>query len=292
LPQLSTGDDADAAWVEFLLEGEDGRHAGELFDFINQAVEASARQPLPTTAVGPGDAYLNREGDAGWRPESVLSNDRSSGTESGIESGTVARRQFHRWLADPLVGQPILRWPEDENVSPEEARIAHEMVVALKLIERYGQRETSSIQPVVVYGRGRDVATTVRPAINEFGVASVKLNRNAAGGAKGADLVIATARAHEARPPVNLARLADRLGDPLSPSWATIDAGGELLLWTDRGRVGELTTRLANDYQIVRREAGYRLVGRTPSGRAIEVWLEANRDQPRRPLARVELSRP
>jgi hypothetical protein len=94
------------------------------------------------------------------------------------------------------------------------------------------------------------------------------------------------------QPPVDLAQLAARLRDPLSPGWATIDADGELLLWTDGQRVEDLTTTLANDYQLVRREAGYRLVSRLPSGEVIEVWLEPNRDQPRRPLARAEFARP
>jgi hypothetical protein len=289
LPQPPTDAAGDEAWVEFLLEGEDGRHVGELFEFIGEAVEDPVRQPRPTAVVGPGDGYLNLEGDVAWRPEAVLASNSSNGAD--------ADGRFRRWLADPLVGQPILRWPEDRNVSPEEARVADEMVVALKLVERFGEREASSIRPAIVYGRAGGDTTTVRPAINEFGVADGRQTTSAAsdvasGGAVRGDSVISPAATQVVQLPVDLAHLAARLRDPLAPGWATIGADGELLLWTDRQRVEELTTRLANDYRFVRSEAGYRLASRLPSGEAIEVWLEPNRDQPRRPLARVEFARP
>jgi hypothetical protein len=295
LPQPPAGDDADAAWAEFLLEGEDGQHAGELLSFISDAVKAAVRQPLPTAAVGPGDEYLRREGDMAWRPEAVMSG--GAVMSSSTAGGADARRRFQHWLADPLVGQPVVRWPEGENVSAEEARVAREMVVALKLIERFGEREPARgqprvVQPTVVYGRAAGDGATVRPAVNEFGVVDAKTNTVATREltAEG-NSVISPALVRAERPLVNLDRLAERLGDPLAAEWATIDAGGELLLWTDRQRVEKLAARLANDYRIVRRDEGYRLEGRSPSGRAVEVWLEPNRDQPRRPVARVEFSR-
>jgi hypothetical protein len=288
LPQPPT-DAAAEAWVEFLLEGEDGRHVGELFAFIGGAVESAVRQPRPTAVVGPGDGYLNLEEDVAWRPEAVLVDDPQNVAD--------ADGRFRRWLIDPLDGQPILRWSEGSNVSSDEARVAQEMVVALKLIERLGQREAALIQPAVVYGRAGGDTTTVRPAINEFGVADGSQTTSAAsdlafGDVQRGDSVNSPAATQVIQPPVDLAQLAARLRDPLSPGWATIDADGELLLWTDGQRVEDLTTTLANDYQLVRREAGYRLVSRLPSGEVIEVWLEPNRDQPRRPLARAEFARP
>ncbi|MEZ6069035.1 MAG: hypothetical protein R3C10_01935 [Pirellulales bacterium] len=288
--------DADSAWVEFLLEGEDGRYAAQLFDFIRASVDAPQRQPQPTAAIGPGDGYLRLEGDMPWRPEAVLAG--------AAASPDAAQRAFRRWLADPHIGQPVLRWDENERVSNDDERVAAELVVALKLIQRFGEPESRSVYPSVVYGRSGGAADIVRPAVNEFGVRDGRPNvastatgaragngtRTASDGPRGSSLL--TEELRPLRQRTNLAELASRLCDPYAEPWATIDAKGELLLWTDRDRVDELALRLMNDYRVVQRDDVYRLAGRTPSGRTIEVWLTANPDNPRRPLARAEISRP
>jgi hypothetical protein len=230
-------------WVRFLLEGDDARHAPRLFHAISVAV--ADWQP-----GSPGGGWSSVGGAPG---SGSGRSDRWQDLLPWNASGDV-REKADQWLADPRAGQPVLKPLANDEPPLEHHR---DMVLILKLIERFGPQAGSSARPKVQEFRA-GAQVTVTPTTTR-GAATT-----------------------------SLATLHRRLVD--LPRWATVDVDGTLLVSTDRERLDDLFAVSRSDVRYrTYQDAGRTVLEATFSetGEVAEAWLEENADDPTRPIARV-----
>ena len=131
-----------ALWVQYLLEGDDGRHAPQFFDALSMTLASAPREPY-----SPDD----RSGSAGPSARADWSHlERLTADSTGTQGMT-------NWLADRHVGQPIPR-PEPKDMTLDERH--DRMILILKLARRFASPPGRSIRPTVTeFADGR--ATTL-----------------------------------------------------------------------------------------------------------------------------------
>lgn len=159
---------------------------------------------------------------------------------------------YAQWQADPLRGQPLLL-PMGEIPDPAMLEREKEMEVVLKLAQRQQLGATESV---------------IQPRITEFGAeGQVEV---ASGGIKSA---------------IDVEQLYHALIDSDEP-WATIDAEGNLVLWTDHERLAQMLGVEDDRYTAEYRDDHWVLVTRFDDDTQLEAWLEPNVANPSRPLVR------
>ena len=162
------------------------------------------------------------------------------------------RRDVARWLKDPLTGRPVLDVPvlSERKLAPRRA----EMALVLKLARRFAPRGVEAAAAKVArFPKGAAAQPATRPAA----------------------------------PPRDTSALYEHLtryGDALA--WATIDVSGEVLLSTNLRRLDEVFRDPLCQYRFVRRDGRVVLECREGAGVVLHAWLEANPDDPHRPLVR------
>lgn len=170
--------------------------------------------------------------------------------------------QLAAWEQDPLVGQPVFDPPNDlplETLSAE-----REMLVLLKLQSRFA--ETGA-------------AGRTRTRVVEF--------RRQAG-----PTVVSAASPATAKPPETIDALYARLTDRAAIPWGTLNEHGDLLLSTNRQRIDELFGPSERRYAVLHDGSRLSLTRELESGSQLEGWLEANPDNPARPLAKFAIVEP
>lgn len=161
--------------------------------------------------------------------------------------------EFAQWQTDPLRGQPLLL-PVGEIPDPAMLEREKEMEVVLKLAQRQQLGASESV---------------IQPRITEFG-------------AEG-QVEVASASSKSA---IDIKQLYHALIEGDEP-WATIDAGGNLVLWTDRQRIAELLGVEDDRYSAEYRDDHWVLVTNFSDETQLEAWLEPNAANPARPLVRL-----
>ncbi len=228
-------------WTRYLLLGDDGRHADALFEAL---AELARRAPID------GDGVLLRRPSGGRFATPAPPADSKL---ARLVAAADVEQGFRNWLADPLVGQPVVKaQPEDLPLGEAE----REMILLLKLARRFPPSHAESVGPKVIE-RGVDrTAKYLGPATPPA--------------------------------PMSVGDLRTRLTAPDQPRWATIDTDGRLLLSTDRRRLDELFADANERYRTSLNDG--RLVLERPGdgGETHVAWMEENRDQPERPIVHIE----
>ena len=160
------------------------------------------------------------------------------------------------WIADSDVDQPLYEPAADVDPQLEERQ--REMLLILKLVRRFAAPFRRSIQP----------------RITEFQPDGQRELRAGTTGDR----------------PVDLENLYDRLTRGAMDPWATLDIDGSLLLSTDRARLAELFGLRDGRYAAQWQDGRFRLDYRWSDRNVLQAWLEENREKPRRPLARFQMS--
>jgi hypothetical protein len=141
---------AAAESIQFLLEGDDARHAPALLAEIRAAWRAAEQE------AAAGDQFRVQPGEA--RP--------ASGHSRFDRLLTELRPRFEAWQKDPLAGQPILE--ADPSLAPEVSAAQREMLVLLKLQQKLSAPAAGGPRPrVTAFDReqGRQVVVSRgRPA--------------------------------------------------------------------------------------------------------------------------------
>ena len=131
-----------ALWVQYLLEGDDGRYAPQFFDALSRTLVST-----------PGGPHMSddRSGNAGPSAGADWSH-----LERLTADATVARGMTH-WLADRHVGQPVVR-PEPKDMTLDQRH--DRMILILKLARRFASPPGQAVRTrVTEFADGR--ATTV-----------------------------------------------------------------------------------------------------------------------------------
>lgn len=160
---------------------------------------------------------------------------------------------FVAWKADPMRGQPLFL-PAGEMTDPAMLRREKEMEIVLKLALR-NEQVTST--------------TDIRPRVMEFG-------------AEGQQEVTGTTVIGTA---INVEQLYHLLVDAEAP-WATTDAAGSLLLWTQEDELAQVLGIDDDRYSSEYRDGRWILVTNFDESTQLEAWLEPNQDNPSRPLVK------
>jgi hypothetical protein len=151
-----------ALWVQYLLEGDDGRHAPRFFDALSMTLDSVPRDPHladeRSGSVGPSDR-------ADW-----------SHLERLIVDSTVSQSMTH-WLTDRNVGQPIVR-PEPEGMTLDERH--DRMILILKLARRFASPPGQSIRPKVTEFADDRAITVVSTPPKETAMTPIALYRTLA----------------------------------------------------------------------------------------------------------------
>jgi len=237
-------------WVRYLLEGHDAAYAPDFFAAMAAAV---AKRPADPFSPFDWNESVMRLGAA------VSASPRTPLGE--LAASAAVRRKFSQWLADPAVGQPIIK-PIPGDLPIDERH--REMVLILKLARRFAP----------------PTATPIRPRVYEFtaGRSRLVVPKTPEPGESGGD---ATA------PAFSLAGLHRRLIDADTPRWATIDTDDTLLLSTDKDRLAAIFANPRRQYRTYRSEGHEVLESVLPSGETYQAWLEENPDKPQRPMVRI-----
>lgn len=122
---------AAAAQINFLLEGDDARHAPALLAEIRAAWNAAEQGAIQ------GDQFRVQQGEA--RP--------ASGHSRFDRLMSDLRSQFEDWQKDPPAGQPILE--TDPSLAPDVLAAQREMLVLLKLQRKLAPPATDGPRPRV-----------------------------------------------------------------------------------------------------------------------------------------------
>lgn len=163
--------------------------------------------------------------------------------------------EFNAWQRDPLIGQPIFLPPAD--AVPKQVELQRQLVFVLKLLRRFPE----------------ETVAKTRMKVHEFG-AQPEPN--------------ATAAATKSAQPVDLEKLWTRLTGPAAEPWATLDPDGKLLLSMERERLGQLLRLEGRDFKAERQGDRTSVAVQLDQHTSLRGWLEDNRENPRRPLARFE----
>jgi hypothetical protein len=157
------------------------------------------------------------------------------------------------WQADPLRGQPLFL-PGGDIADPAMLAREKEMEVILKLAQRVESVESE---------------TDIRPRVTEFGAdGQIEM---------GASPILARA--------IDIEQLYQKLVDSDEPI-ATLDADGELLISTDEERIAEVLGVEDYRYRSEFRDDKWVLVTDWDDTIQLEAWLEANENNPSRPLVK------
>jgi hypothetical protein len=164
--------------------------------------------------------------------------------------------QFQAWQEDPLVGTPLLA-TAGQALEPAMLERVKEMEVVLKLAQKVDERSIGEV---------------IRPRITEFGAEGQR--------------EVAPATANDTA--INIAQLYRDLTEGEGEPWATLDAQGNLLLWTDEERLEEVLGIEDDRYTTAWRDNRWVLVTNWDDGTLLEAWLEENPNfAAGRPLLRV-----
>lgn len=161
-------------------------------------------------------------------------------------------KPFEEWQKAPLRGQPVL---EIEKNTPAEVRQAErEMAVVLKLARRFVTADQGTVH------------TRITAFDKEKGMSVLS-------------------RKTEDRP-APLPELYQRMVAPQQPLWGTLNADGQLVLSSDRAALEEMLG-LENDRYRWETDNGRSVLTTTIDGKwKVQGWLEENREDPSRPLAK------
>ena len=163
--------------------------------------------------------------------------------------------QFRSWQADPLQGQPLFL-PGGDIPDPAMLSREKEMEVVLKLAQKIATQAIAN--------------SSIQPRITEFG-------------AEGQREVLAT---HFDQTAIDIDQLFNDLTDGDIEPWATIDAEGQLLLWTDEDKLSEVLGVEEDRYTSAFRDGHWVLVTVWDNDTQLEAWLEDNPANPSRPLVK------
>lgn len=161
---------------------------------------------------------------------------------------------YRQWQTDPLRGQPLFLPGGD---IPDPAMLAREkdMEIVLKLAQRVQLSEETD---------------AVRPRVTEF--------------SEGAQREVASSPFTQ--PALDIDQLYRELTRPDIAPWATLDATGNLLLWTNHERLSEVLGLEEGRYETAWRDGRWVLVAPWDDTTQLEAWLEPNANNPERPLVK------
>jgi len=162
-------------------------------------------------------------------------------------------RNFEQWQKSPLSGQPKL--DVDEKAPPEVQQTQAEMAVVLKLARRFSTpRDTSAVR------------TRITAFDKEKGMSILS-------------------RKEELRP-VPLPELYQKMTSHQQPLWGTLNVQGKLVLSSDGGALRELLGLEDNRFQWETENGRAILSTHVSDQWKIAGWLEENKEDPSRPLAK------
>lgn len=253
VPPVPTDPVASSDWVKFLLTSYDGEYSPHLLRALSETVAARGDDRQRWAAVSQGvwrPPIDPRLFREQWQPAELLVS-RDAVTPSELDD------QWRSWQRDPLVGQPIL--DATGITDPAALAAAGELIVLLKLAGRFPAAPPDAPPKVTTF-------TKDHPA-------------NDAKHAPKADTQ-----------PIDLAGLYARLTSDTTDPWATLDAKGRLIFWTDTDRIKSLFDGTERQVHSFVRDGHQVLERNVGGGRQLAVWLEANPENPQRPLARAVLN--
>lgn len=164
---------------------------------------------------------------------------------------------FQQWQRAPLAGQPKLVL--DEKTPAGVQRAERELAVVLKLARRFGMEERGSVHTRIT-------------AFNQE---------------KGLTVLSGKAEVRS----ISLTDLYQRITSPQQAPWGTLDADGKLVLSTGSESIRQL---LGVDENRYRREtvSGRGVLATTVDGQwKVQGWLEENKEDPSRPLAKFTVAK-
>ncbi len=227
-------------WVDYLLRGNDAEYAPQLFAAMSRELDAHMQDPY-----SPGEGIKGTE-----RFEPPVSTVPRRHPLHDLLRSTPIQSTLGDWLNDREVGQAIIE-PDPKNLVLDERH--REMVLILKLMQRFGMSRSNPI----------------RPRVHQFGVGTYEPT---------------SAQTPSA---VGLSTLYERLVDPRQPRWATLDTDGSLLMSSNHARLAELLKNPDRRYRTFRRDKHLALEVAFETGEVFEAWLEKNIKNPKRPIARI-----
>jgi hypothetical protein len=164
--------------------------------------------------------------------------------------------QYDAWKEDPLTGQPLFKPAAD---APAELLAAErEMLVLLKLERRFARADSVAPSRAKIVTFDRAKGATTEPAKRSVAMTSFP-------------------------------GLARRLTDPAHAVWGTLDVDGSVLLSTDVERVSELLGGIQPRYSLEQQQDHSVLVRQLDAYWQLRGWLEDNRENKARPLAKFEV---
>jgi hypothetical protein len=136
------GEENEAAQlVQFLVEGNDARHAAEFFDCLREHLATS--RPVP-------DRNFQRKNDPSL--PAVNESDRLNQFVAALA------QEYEQWKADPQIGQPYFKAAEGTDNEFKQGQ--QEMLFILKLVDRFAQTESAAIRTrITTFEKGRGSAT-------------------------------------------------------------------------------------------------------------------------------------
>ena len=173
-----------------------------------------------------------------------------------LVNSTSIRDDFAAWTHDVDTGQPIFH--PDPNADGQLLARQQEMILILKLAHRFHRRPETVVEH------------DAPPKDDRAGPESAAKD---AGERK-----------------IDLLSLYDQLTN--HNVWATLDVDGSLLLSSNTTRAEQILGRAEQRYRAVERGNNFVLQNQWDARTVLEVWLEQNPEDPRRPLARSDLKNP
>lgn len=227
--------------------------------WIAYLIEGDDASHLPAFLQALSETVTHRQEDPFEAAAGVSRPRRSNEPLIGMPGdpiGKLARSLANRntmggWLLDRRAGQPTL---DPEADAPEIERYESEIAFILKLLARFGMPgPVSVVTQFRATGDGDEGATTLSsPSTGQ-----------------------------------SLRSLYTRLTDPRRPAWATLGPDGRPLLGSEKERLAEILVPAASRYRVYQQDDRYVLRGKLPNGTQVEAWLDANEENPTRPLMRV-----
>ena len=217
------------------------------------ALFASLRDTLRQAEEVSPSTRATRRGFETTRRTSVVSGSRHV---DELVRRTDLEDRIGDWIADPDVDQPLYEPAVDVDPQLEERQ--REMLLILKMVRRFAVTSRRPIQPQI---------TEFQPD----GLRKLTAGTTDDG-------------------PVDLDNLYDCLTCGTMDPWASLDIDGSLLLSTDRARLAELFGLRDGRYAAQWQGGRFRLEYRWNDRSVLRAWLEENRENTRRPLARFQMS--
>jgi hypothetical protein len=185
------------------------------------------------------------------------------GEEQPAELGVVDQlaaslaKSLDQWQKSPLAGQPKLEI--EESTPPEVQRAEQEMAVVLKLARRFATTEQGATHTrITAFDKEKGMTVLSRKAENH---------------------------------PTPLPELYQRMVAPQRPLWGTLNADGQLVLSTNRAAIKEILGLDDNRYKWEAGEGRIALTTTLDGQRKLQGWLEENKEEPARPLAKFTVTK-